>query len=119
MIKKSAICVWTLPIMLDTRCIYVYGMFVLNPTEQGVLQMDNVRFVAVNDFCRNVANDVELAKLKASIAYREAELERRALLLQPKPDPLAVTRGIVDSHRYYSGDQEVGPGFGGAGEALL
>lgn len=90
--------------MLDTRCIYVYGMFVLNPTEQGVLQMDNVRFVAVNDFCRNVANDVELAKLKASIAYREAELERRAQLLRPKVDPMVVTRDVISAYEHQLGE---------------
>jgi hypothetical protein len=39
--------------------------------------MNNVGFVAVDDFCRNVATDEELTKLKAAIAYREQELARR------------------------------------------
>ena len=65
--------------------------------------MDNVGFVAIDDFCRNVANDEELAKLKASIAYREAELVRRAQLLRPKVDPMDVTRALV-GHEHTHGD---------------
>jgi hypothetical protein len=57
--------------------------------------MNNVGFVAVDDFCRNVANDEELAKLKASIAYREQELARRAAKLKPAVDPMSAVRDVV------------------------
>ena len=50
--------------------------------------MNNIGIVAVSDFCRNVANDEEIARLRADLDHRSQELAARAKKLNPTPKPV-------------------------------
>jgi|GEM_PF-3685677 len=54
--------------------------------------MNNIGIVAVSDFCRNVANDEEIARLRADLDHRSQELAARAKKLNPTPNLFQVTR---------------------------
>ncbi len=54
--------------------------------------MNNVGIVAVDDFCRNVATDAEIARLRMALDEREKTLRTRGV---PPVDPMAVTRELV------------------------
>ena len=60
--------------------------------------MNNVGLVAVSDFCRNLADDEEIARLRADLDYREQELARRANKLTKSGAPL-LFGGLVPSAR--------------------